>query len=143
MEAKTKLVFLDANAIIYSLDKSGDLYKHVVSLIQRLLDEGVILCTSHHVIEEVLHVVQKITRETVTLSQIVKEIGKIPDLVLIEPAANLDFAQRYAVLSEKSGLGVNDALLLQLVIDAGITKLFSYDQKLVKQAARFQVSQVA
>lgn len=135
-------VFLDANAIVYALDETSGPHAQVSTVIQKLLYEAVALCTSHHVIEEVLHIVQKIQASGVTPSQVVKEIGRIPDLVLIEPAANLDFATRYAALSEKLKMGINDALLLQLMIDAGISRLFSYDKQFVSRASSVGVKQV-
>lgn len=136
-------VFLDANVFIYALDKTSELHSNAVGKIQRLLNENTDLCTSHHVIEEVLHIVQKIPQSGSTLSQVVEEIGKIPDLILIEPAANLDFARRYAALSQKLHLGVNDALILQLMLDAGITGLFSYDKQLLDQASVLRIEQIA
>lgn len=142
MAAKTA-VFLDANVLVYALDKTSELHDNAVGIIQKLLKEKTTLCTSHHVIEEVLHIVQKIQQSGTTLSQVVEEINRIPDLLLIEPAANLDFAKRYAALSQKLNLGVNDALILQLILDAGITRLFSYDKILLRQANALHIEQVA
>jgi predicted nucleic acid-binding protein len=126
-------VFLDANVLVYALDETSDRYDEVVGLIQQLLYDGVTLCTSHHVVEEVVHIVRKIG--TSTASEVVKEISKVPDLVLIEPDAVLAFAERYATLSDVQHMGVNDALLLQLMLDAGITQLFSYDKQFLNRAA--------
>jgi len=86
-------VFLDANILIYALDETSALYSDVVAAIQRLLDNGVTLCTSHHVIEEVLHIARRVSGTT-TL-EVVAEISKIPALVLVEPDAVLAFAERY------------------------------------------------
>ena len=127
-------VFLDANIFIYAIDRTSEQYGEVVEDIQELLDEKAALCTSHHVIEEVLHIVQKLPQSGTTLSEVVKEINKVPDLILIEPAANIEFAVRYASLSQKLKSGVNDALILQLMIDSGIKRVFSYDKKLLKHA---------
>jgi predicted nucleic acid-binding protein len=127
-------VFLDANVLVYSLDKTSEQHDESVEIIQKLLDESAALCTSHHVIEEVLHIIQKILQSNTTLSKVVEEINKIPDLTLIEPAANIEFASRYATLSQKLKSGVNDALILQLMLDSGISRLFSYDKQLQKQA---------
>lgn len=126
-------VFLDANALIYALDETNDRYEEVVALVQQFLDEDVTLCTSHHVIEEVVHVARKIG--VASASEVVKEIGKIPGLVLIEPDALLAFAERYAKLSDVQHMGVNDALLLQLMIDAGIKRLLSYDRQFLNRAS--------
>jgi predicted nucleic acid-binding protein len=134
-------VFLDANVLVYSLDKTSELHGESVEIIQRLLEEKTDLCTSHHVIEEVLHIVQKIPQSGATLSTVVEEISKIPNLTLIEPAANIDFARRYAALSQKLNAGVNDALILQLMLDSGISRLFSYDKKLLKQAQVLGIEQ--
>jgi predicted nucleic acid-binding protein len=142
MTAKPKAVFLDANTFVYALDKTSDLHDHAVKIIQRLLEEKVPVCTSHHVVEEVLHIVQKISQSGVTPIQVVEEIDQISDLLLIEPAANLDFAKRYAALSERVHAGVNDALILQLMLDADITRLFSYDKKLLKQAHTLHIEQI-
>lgn len=135
-------VFLDANVLVYSLDKTSEQHSEAVEIIQRLLDEGTVLCTSHHVIEEVLHIVQKIPQSNTGPSEVVEEINRIPDLTLIEPAANIEFARRYAVLSQKLNSGVNDALILQLMLDSGISRLFSYDKKLLKQAKTLDIEQV-
>jgi len=136
------VVFLDANVLVYSLDKTSEQHSETVEIIQRLLDERTILCTSHHVIEEVLHIVQRLPQSNTTLSEVVKEINKIPDLTLIEPATNIEFARRYASLSQKLNAGVNDSLILQLMLDAGITRLFSYDKKMLKQAKILGIEQV-
>jgi predicted nucleic acid-binding protein len=136
------VVFLDANVLVYSLDKTSEQHSETVEIIQRLLDERTILCTSHHVIEEVLHIVQRLPQSNTTLSEVVKEINKIPDLTLIEPATNIEFARRYASLSQKLKAGVNDSLILQLMLDAGITRLFSYDKKMLKQAKILGIEQV-
>jgi predicted nucleic acid-binding protein len=133
-------VFLDANVLVYALDETSERYPDVVARIQRFLDERVTLCTSHHVIEEVVHIAHKVS--DTSASEVVKEIRKIPDLVLVEPDATLAFAERYAVLSDKLQMGVNDALLLQLMIDAGIAQLFSYDKQFVNRAASLGIEQV-
>ena len=135
-------VFLDANVLVYALDQTSEPYTHTVELIRQLLREDVTLCTSHHVIEEVLHVVRKMPQSGVTPSQVVEEIGRIPDLVLIEPAADLDFARRYAALSARLNMGINDALLLQLMIDAGISRLFSFDKKFLDRASSMDIEPV-
>ena len=134
-------VFLDANAIIYALDETSDQYTEAVNVIQKLLNDGVTLCTSHHVIEEVLHVARRVSGASAT--QVIEEISKIPDLVLVEPDAVLAFAERYSALSDKLHMGVNDALLLQLMLDAGITSLFSYDKQFVNRAVGLGIKQVA
>ena len=61
---------------------------------------------------------------------------------MIEPDAVLIFAERYAVLSDKYNLGINDALLLQLMIDAGIDRLLSYDKQFGLKAASLGIEQV-
>ena len=138
-----KAVFLDANVLIYALDKTSEQYNDVVEAIQKLLVEKVALCTSHHVVEEVLHIVQRIPQNNTSLSRVVEEINDIPDLIFIEPSATIDFARRYASLSQHLNLGVNDALILQLLIDSGISRLFSYDKKLIKEAQALNIEQVA
>lgn len=130
-------VFLDANAIIYALDSTSKFNVGTVEIIQRLLEANVTLCTSHHVIEEVLHIARKIGETDVR--KVVREIGKLPGLVLVEPDAVLSFAERYARLSTKLNMGVNDALLLQLMLDAGITRLLSYDTQFVGRAGELGI----
>lgn len=132
-------VFLDANALVYALDETSEQYLDTVTRIQQLLDDGVTLCTSHHVIEEVLHIARKVNGTDA--SEVVAEISKIPDLVLVEPDAIIEFAERYAVLSKKLHMGINDALLLQLMLDAGISRLFSYDKQFVNRAAKLHIEQ--
>ena len=73
---------------------------------------------------------------------VVKELGKIPELVLIEPGAVLDFAKRYANLCDKLHSDINDSLLLQLIIDAGITRLFSYDKQLTSKAKELGIKAI-
>jgi len=125
-------VFLDANAIIYALDETSEQYRDTVACVQQLLDEDATLCTSHHVIEEVVYIAHKISNAPT--ANIVKEIGKLPGLVLVEPDATLAFAERYAKLADTLRMGVNDALLLKLMLDTGITRLLSYDKQFVNRA---------
>ncbi len=134
-------VFLDANVLVYALDKTSEKHARTVAYIQQLLDAGVLLCTSHHVIEEVLHIARKIS--DYDASEVVEEISKIPDLVLVEPDATIEFAGRYAILSDELSMGVNDALLLQLMLDADISRLFSYDKQFVNKAAQLHIEHIA
>lgn len=136
-------VFLDANAIIYALDETSEFYANTVGIFQGLLREGSELCTSHHVIEEVLHIAVKATGGKTKPGAVVNEIANIPGLILIEPAAELDFALRYAKLCESHNIGVNDALLLQLILDAGLTQLFSYDKKFAAKATKLGITVIA
>lgn len=135
-------VFLDANAIIYTLDETSSYFEATVSVVQGVLESGAYLCTSHHVIEEVIFVIVRSTEGKITAPQVVAEIAKIPNLVMIEPAAKLDFVQRYAKLSHEHNMGINDALLLQLMIDSGIKSLLTYDKKFAKKANFFGIEQV-
>jgi predicted nucleic acid-binding protein len=64
-------VFLDANALVYALDQTSEPFARTVKAIQILLSDNVQLCTSHHVIEEVLHVISKMPQSGVTASDVV------------------------------------------------------------------------
>lgn len=134
--------FLDANAIIYALDETSKYNEQAVATIQKLLKDGSELCTSHHVIEEVIYVAVKITNGQTSPRKVITAITKIPGLVLIEPAADIAFAKRYAELCESFGLGVNDALLLQLMLDSGLSQLFSYDKQFTSKAAKMNINSV-
>lgn len=134
--------FLDANAILYALDETSEFYDQTVATIQKLLKDGSELCTSHHVIEEVVYVAVKSTDGKTKPTTVVNEIAKLPGLVLIEPAAGLAFAKRYAKLCEDYRLGVNDALLLQLMLDSGLNQLFSYDKQLTDKAEKLRIAEV-
>ena len=138
-----KAVFLDANVIIYALDRTSDQHEGVVKIIDKLLKDQINLCSSNHVIEEVLHIIQRIPQNITPLSEVVEEINNIPNLIFIEPSATIDFSRRYAKLCQQPNLGVNDALILQLMIDAGISRLFSYDKKLIKEASTLNIEQVS
>lgn len=127
-----KVVFLDANVIIYAIDKTSVYHKATVSSIQQLLNNGDTLCSSHHVIEEVVYIAKKLGETNTT--KVIQEIAKLPDLILVEPNATMDFATRYCKLRDKHNLGVNDSLLLQLMLDGGIKWLFSYDKKFISSA---------
>lgn len=135
-------VFLDANAIIYVLDATSEFYDQTVALFQKLLGDDTELCTSHHVLEEVIYVASKSTGGKTTPTEVVDEIAKIPGLILIEPAAKIDFVVRYADLYQSHKLGVNDALLLQLMLDGGLTQLFSYDKQFVAKAAKLGITSI-
>ena len=132
-------VFLDANAILYAFDETSPHFVETVAAIQRLQHADIILCTSHHVIEEVVHVMRK---AGVAATETVQTVATLPNLVLIEPDTVLAFAERYAKLSDDLHMGVNDALILQLLLDAGITKLLSFDKQFVERAAELGIKQV-
>lgn len=135
------MVLLDANVLVYYLDETSDNHVLTIDLLQKLVDDDEQLVTSHHIIEEVLFILSKID-SGIDLARIVKKISKLPNLILAEPSPSIDFAMRYAKLSEKLKAGVNDALILQLVLDAGITKMFTFDKKLRKDAQALNIEQI-
>ena len=132
------MVLIDANVLVYYLDETAGNHKAAVSRLQKLLDDDEQLVTSHHVIEEVLHVLSRLEPDA-DLVKAVRKIALLPDLLLAEPSPDIDFAKRYAKLNDKLKTGINDALLLQLMLDAGITKLFSFDRKLLNRAALLHI----
>ena len=134
------MVLLDANVIIYYLDETAEKNAETVSILQNLVDEQEQLVTSHHVIEEVLFALSKIQPDA-DLVKAVHRIGEIPGIILAEPSPNLAFDERYAALRDKLQMGINDALLLQLMLDAGITTLFSYDKQFVCRATDLGIKQ--
>jgi predicted nucleic acid-binding protein len=136
------VVLLDANVLIYYLDESADYHKPTIRRLQELVDEQEQLTTSHHIIEEVLFVLSKYELKS-NLKKAVLKISKIPSLILVEPSPSIAFSERYAALSDKLNMGVNDALLLQLMIDAGIDRLFSYDKKFANKARLLGIRQIA
>lgn len=135
------MVLLDANVIIYYLDETAEKNAETVGILQNLVDEQEQLVTSHHVIEEVLFVLSKIQPDA-NLFNAVRRIGEIPGLILVEPSPHIGFAERYATLRDKLKMGINDALLLQLMLDADITHLYSYDKQLVNRAIDLGIKQL-
>jgi predicted nucleic acid-binding protein len=136
------MILLDANAIVYFLDETADQHQEVIQKMQQLVDEQEQLVTSHHVIEEVLFVLSRYDSNA-SLVAAVEKIGAIPELMLVEPSPNVLFARRYGALSKQLNMGLNDALLLQLMLDAGINQLFSYDKKFLNKAMSMGVGGVA
>lgn len=135
------MVLLDANVLIYYLDETAEKNIETVHLLQNLVDEQEQLVTSHHIIEEVLFVLLKIYPK-VNLLKAVHRIGDIPGLILVEPSPHLGFAERYVTLRDQQKMGVNDALLLQLMLDANISHLFSYDKQFLNSVASMGIKQV-
>lgn len=125
------MIFLDANVLVYYLDETSDFHQPTIKKLQELVDDQQQLATSHHVIEEVLFVLRKLEAD---IEEAIERISKIPSLTLVEPSPSIEFSRRYAHLSAKLDMGVNDALLLQLMLDAGLPRMFSYDKKFLKQA---------
>jgi predicted nucleic acid-binding protein len=136
------MVFLDANVLVYYLDETADLHKDTIARLQVLVDDQARLVTSHHVLEEVLFVFRKFYKSQ-DLNKAALKIGDLPTLTLIEPAASIAFASRYASLASGQGMGVNDALLLQLMLDGGVKQLFTYDEKFIKQASKLGIEAVS
>ncbi|HJQ09222.1 MAG TPA: type II toxin-antitoxin system VapC family toxin [Candidatus Saccharimonadales bacterium] len=132
--SKAGPVFIDANVLIYFLDETATQHEQVVSTLQRLHDTQTSLYTSHHVLEEVLFIVSRLSKDKDIISVAIQQIADIPNLNLVEPAADFGFALSYAKLYKSSKIGINDTLLLQLMLDADIKRLFSYDEKFLKQA---------
>ena len=134
-------VFIDANTFIYFLDETAQQHGSTITALQKLVDKQTELYTSHHVIEEVLFIVAKLaTAQAVTIA--IERIAELPGLLLVEPDTDLTFARRYVKLWQKSKVGINDALLLQLMIDANIRHLFSYDETFAKQAIKFGITSI-
>lgn len=133
-------VFLDANVLIYFLDETAELHAQTIQTLQQLVDNQSDLYTSHHVIEEVLFIIGKLTSVVGAMSIAVEKIAGLPNLSLVEPDTDIGFAARYVKLGEKAKFGINDALILQLIIDAGIDEFFSFDKTLVKEAKNYGIS---
>lgn len=102
------MVILDANVLVYYLDETSDGHVLTIDLLQKLVDDDEQLVTSHHIIEEVLFIFSKID-SGVNLTKIVEKISELPNLILAEPSPSIDFAMRYAQLSARLKVGVNDA----------------------------------
>ena len=135
-------VFVDANALIYFLDETAEQHAQAVTLLQQLTNEQTDLYTSHHVLEEVLFIVSRLSSDKGMISVAAQQIAGIPNLNLVEPAADFEFAERYTKLYRSSKVGINDTLLLQLILDAQISRLFSYDQAFLKQASVLKIKSV-
>ncbi len=135
------MILLDANVLIYYLDETSDNHTPTINLLQKLIDDDEQLVTSHHIIEEVLFILSKIDSD-IDLTRVVEKISKLPTLILVEPSPSIDFAMRYAQLSQKLKVGVNDTLILQLILDANITKMFTFDKKLQQNAQVLNIEQV-
>jgi predicted nucleic acid-binding protein len=135
------VVLLDANVLVYYLDETSDNHVLTIDLLQKLVDNDEQLVTSHHIIEEVLFVLSKIDFG-IDLTKIVEKISKLPNVILAEPSPSIDFATRYTQLSKRLKAGVNDSLILQLALDAGITKIFTFDKKLKMDALALNIEQV-
>ena len=113
-----------------------------MSVIQRLIRQNATLCTSHHVNEAVLRVARKISRSKTQLMDVMRKVSVIADLVFIELQAAIDFTNRYAELADTMNMGLNDARLLQLMVDAGI-KLLSYDKQLVASTTKLHIELIS
>lgn len=133
-------VFLDANVLVYFLDETAAHYEATITQLQALADDGVALYTSHHVIEEVLFIVYKLSSSKDDVTTALATISALPNLGLIEPPAALHFAVQYTELWRHASIGINDALLLQLIREAGDLHLFTYDRALCAQAADLGIS---
>lgn len=132
-------VFLDANVLLYYIDASSPHHQSVVETLTSLIEAGTKLHTSHHALEEVLHVTLSVFG-TDAVRGALNDISAIPGLLLIEPAPVFEFAERYTTLLATTNVGLNDCLLLQLMLDNNITHLYTYDQKLAAAATALNIS---
>ncbi|MHB8443032.1 MAG: type II toxin-antitoxin system VapC family toxin [Patescibacteria group bacterium] len=135
-------VFIDANVLIYFLDETADQHGDTISILQEMIDNEVILYTSHHVIEEVLFIVSRLTDDKTALIDAVQTISKLPGIHLVEPNIDFSFAKRYIRLWFELKLGINDALLLQIMIDNKIKYIFSFDADFIKQSIKFGITSI-
>ncbi len=129
-------VFLDANVLIYYLDETVEFHTQTLSQLEELLNNGAQLYTSHHAIEEVLHAFYHLTHDKQLTAVVPETLQKLP-ISLVEPEPALAFAEHYAHIFIGTNIGLNDCLLLQLVLDNHLTDLYTYDVKL-QAAARQQ-----
>lgn len=134
-------VFLDANVLAYYLDEDADQHRETVKTLQKLIDSNAELFSSHHAIEETLHVFYALTREKAFALQAAKRISTLP-IRLIEPDASSDFTLRYLHLFQATNVGLNDCLLLQLMLDNKITHLYTYDEKLARAATTLNIRSI-
>lgn len=141
MTAEKSVVFLDANVLLYYLDGSSLQHAQTEDTLSHFIEIGVALCTSHHALEEVLHVTMQVFGVE-AVPDALGDISKIPGLYLLEPIADFAFAQRYTKLLESVNIGLNDCLLLQLMLDNDITHLYTYDEKLARATNTLNISNI-
>jgi len=135
------VTLLDANVLVYYLDDTADKNVDTVEVLQALVDTQEQLVTSHHIIEEVLFVMSRIQPDA-DLEMAVDRIGAIPGLMLVEPVAQIEFAKKYAAIKFRLKMGINDALLLQLMLDADIASLYTYDKQFARKAEELGIKQI-
>lgn len=143
MPSSSDAVFVDANVLIYFLDASSMQHQEVIATLELLVNGGAQLYTSHHVLEEVLYIVSRLSSDATDVESALKQIATLPAIRLIEPPADFKFAFAYTRLYRKTQVGINDTLLLQLMRDTHITQLFSYDMKMLAQAKSLGIQSVA
>lgn len=134
-------VFLDANVLLYYLDTSSPHHLQVLETLTQLIEVGTQLHTSHHTLEEVLHVTLNVFGAA-NVRGALDDISAIPSLTLIEPAPDFEFAERYTKLLESVNVGLNDCLILQLMLDNDITHLYTYDEKLARATNTLNISNI-
>ncbi len=134
-------VFLDANVLAYYLDEDADQHKETVTTLQKFIDSGAELFSSHHAIEETLHVFYALTHDKTFALEAAERISDMP-IELVESDASSDFTLRYLHLFQTTNVGLNDCLLLQLIIDNDIDVIYTYDEKLGRTATTFSISRI-
>lgn len=86
-----------------------------------------------------IYLLDETTEQHAATITALQKIAELPGLELMEPPADLDFAERYVRLWQKTNMGINDALLLQIMLEAGIDHIFTYDTELLKQARKLGI----
>ena len=133
-EPATQAFFIDANVFVYYLDPNTPQHLEVCTTLEEILNSDTAAYTSHHVIEEVLRSIFLITRSAQMVQAAVHQLASMDEVVFVEPEASFDFARKYTRLFHSVSVGLNDCLLLQLMLDSGITHLYTYDEKLARAA---------
>ena len=141
-ETITRAFFIDANVFLYYLDPVAPQHAEVCTTLENLLNSDATTYTSHHAIEEVLHTTFLLSRNTQVVQSAAKQLSTIPAVSFIEPEESFDFAHRYAQLFHNASVGLNDCLLLQLMLDNNITHLYTYDEKLARAASTLNIRSI-
>jgi predicted nucleic acid-binding protein len=137
-------IFLDANVFVYFFDETSELHDDAVSKLEHLSHtDGAGFYTSHHVVEEVLFAASRFLSGKHEVERLAERLTAMPNVNLVEPLAELAFVERYVALWGKAKCGLNDALLLQIMLDRCISKVFSYDVALLSQAQKLGLEDVS
>lgn len=140
MNMTKNCVFFDTNVFVYALGNDFDFHDKALDTIQNALDNNLTICTNATVLEEILHILNKIfihhtsQERKQILKNSIEMIFSLEKIQILQNTTERELFYDVIDLMSKYSIGSNDCVILHTCTAYGIQTIATFDAKLQKAA---------